>query len=381
MEQYSFPLMTLCPGKWMNVTRALEMGLSKNAVKLLLTYMNAPLKAENETAAQSELSAFMTANRLDSYIDLYRSLVLDEDSSLSCESCLPSSPRLVQAEFDMCYRIDINPDDVASELAYKTIIKIKFRFEDHSHGLSNKTYYAALNIHDDWSPVMVLKWIFVEKWSETFVSLKPTRLIRSSSESCIADDEVQVDAYSQSLCKSDCYERSYMLPCYGCMSFGFFMQQPDDPKDIPFCSIYSEKDCTLSEADIGKVCQRKCRPKCSHVSYDVMSTTVRFDVANSSTETILSLRLDVDNGMLTFEEITVYTIDSLVANLGGVLGLYLGGSVMTLVQLVFFIIGRWRKPFDGSTHQDDKVVVWRELQQELAALRAEMAVGRQEVVM
>jgi Amiloride-sensitive sodium channel len=72
----------------------------------------------------------------------------------------------------------------------------------------------------------------------------------------------------------------------------------------------------------------------------------------------------------------VYTIDSLVANLGGVLGLYLGGSVMTLVQLVFFLIGRWRKPFDGSTHRDDKVVVWRELRQEVGTLRAEMAMLR-----
>jgi hypothetical protein len=49
--EVSYPPLVLCPSHWMNVTRALEMGLSEDAVKVTLLYLHRTNSMTNYSAA------------------------------------------------------------------------------------------------------------------------------------------------------------------------------------------------------------------------------------------------------------------------------------------------------------------------------------------
>lgn len=49
-------------------------------------------------------------------------------------------------------------------------------------------------------------------------------------------------------------------------------------------------------------------------------------------------------GILWYEEVPTYTVDTFISNIGGQLGLWLGASVISVVQIVYYCcLSAWRR--------------------------------------
>ncbi len=156
--------------------------------------------------------------------------------------------------------------------------------------------------------------------------------------------------YSQSACFKACNDASSSTRCT-CQRFGLHALN----KRIPVCSPWDIVHyCPFAAS--GEKCRNMCPAGCTVNKYEVHTTSMDFDKkvltkllgGNRSTE---NLEWFVENHSVIhvaytqFEitEITQYfalSAGTLLCNFGGLFGLFLGGSVLTVVHALMFIIGQ-----------------------------------------
>jgi hypothetical protein len=83
-REYSYPPLTLCLSIWMNLSHAREMGLSEDAVKASLKYLNTKHALVNDTAAEEELAAFIEKHAYGSLLGFFKAMILDVKGRIDC---------------------------------------------------------------------------------------------------------------------------------------------------------------------------------------------------------------------------------------------------------------------------------------------------------
>lgn len=82
-----------------------------------------------------------------------------------------------------------------------------------------------------------------------------------------------------------------------------------------------------------------CLPTCSHVSYG--ATFLNFNYAFEKSHNLTSLKVSYkDAQFLALQRIEKYTMIDVLVWAGGILGLYLGGSLLSVIDLVFYCTAR-----------------------------------------
>lgn len=99
--------------------------------------------------------------------------------------------------------------------------------------------------------------------------------------------------------------------------------------------------------DLTKNCLDQCPPKCERVIYQwslQWQQVFPDEVERNSTKKLTSVSFSIDQ-MATFDgatvamtEVNTYSFTELVNNVGGTLGLFVGATLMTFVQVVLFCI-------------------------------------------
>ncbi|XP_053602939.1 uncharacterized protein LOC128670935 [Plodia interpunctella] len=102
--------------------------------------------------------------------------------------------------------------------------------------------------------------------------------------------------------------------------------------------IYETTDRVLGNMK-GIIAESDCYQRCDYVQYDTDAKYIRqqrrfHDLSNGYSKISVHFNDDI---CLKYRREVLYTWDQVLANLGGIFGLCLGGSVISLIELVWFI--------------------------------------------
>ncbi|XP_061377912.1 sodium channel protein Nach-like [Danaus plexippus] len=86
--------------------------------------------------------------------------------------------------------------------------------------------------------------------------------------------------------------------------------------------------------------EQGCYQRCDHVQYDTEVTSLKID-RNVDNLHRGESRVNVhfsDNTCMKYRREVLYTWDQMLANLGGIFGLCLGGSIVSIIELIWFFL-------------------------------------------
>lgn len=373
----------LCPKAWIDTRKALKMNISLDAFKYSLSYPDDPFysnRPKDTVAAKEEFLSFYNSRGYSSLVDYYSAISPDlapeeprrntTPPSFSCAGCVPGST-VGKAMLDqrMCYVFRLQPVERGFGI-YSGVRAAHIKYKDLSLGLIPDS--------PDWD-------LYFNRFLDTQVSVHPKITVRSfylhtikydvqkfislnkPSSPCHEDAD---DGYSASKCMGECHNEMYRnrLNC----SLFWLTFPPSTPNPMDTCNFmdkYPPQDDTLAaffateenariDSVAADVCVKACPPKCEKIIYD-MSLQVQEKLPESIirklekenvTEIVVLVKHGAvyQGGMMVFSEMSTYTFTQLVNNIGGTLGLFVGGTVMTLAQLFLFVCSvTLRKSIEG----------------------------------
>ncbi|XP_011879974.1 PREDICTED: pickpocket protein 28-like [Vollenhovia emeryi] len=144
---------------------------------------------------------------------------------------------------------------------------------------------------------------------------------------CYFDDEVANEIrYSHQSCLSECIAKRIYRVC-GCLPF-----------------YYPETQSMPDYAKMGTC--RRCLPQCSDMLYQINPESVKMEDVGFDSD--LTHGYDInnvsfvyvffgDNSYVEYRKESILSWDSLLASFGGIFGLCLGGSVISVIELVYLL--------------------------------------------
>ncbi|KAF5288734.1 hypothetical protein FQA39_LY15306 [Lamprigera yunnana] len=199
--------------------------------------------------------------------------------------------------------------------------------------------------------------------SESFLELLPSKIntvqnIRKyaySLRNCIFDDEEKTvfGDYSYSNCLVECRIQSILTLCE-CIPFimPFKKNATCFLSNIPCLNKYQDKWKNLFPSDFnGDELDREkenslmcanCYPDCTTTTYTVKMSSVQLSeqsifLGNHNTDNVLKVFYGKGFGQLYKQDIVYYWFETL-SSLGGILGFFLGFSLISIVELLYLVV-------------------------------------------
>lgn len=144
--------------------------------------------------------------------------------------------------------------------------------------------------------------------------------------------------YTQKNCEIECFMNLTMAEC-GCVDLYQPFQSIDDvclsvnKTFLDYCPNRVISDLQLSEEfSIERNCS--CLPMCNSLSYDV-KYFVEYLSLNGSNETSITVRMNMD-GIGLYRRYQQFSLSDVVSFVGGLLGLFAGISMLSIVEFFYF---------------------------------------------
>lgn len=194
--------------------------------------------------------------------------------------------------------------------------------------------------------------IAVPTSTNAFISLRQLNVIDKTGENCVAEEEVsslnflrnETPIYSFAACNIDCFYTQVADNC-NCLISDQFSPDVDNYTSLRLCTI-RDTCCVLLQQTTAIACP--CTPSCNSTFYQVTNSYSFFPAAFASRvinltalneEDILMTNIFYESLIIT-EEVTTYAYNvvSLLSDIGGQLGLFLGVSVISVVELLMWVL-------------------------------------------
>lgn len=386
---YAYPPLIICPDAWLDADKALSLGFTIDAIKYSFGYydFSERLDIANITAAKEEFTSAYEKQNFSSLDEYLKAIAVDiavadtidyyaksTKPSSWCEACLEkSSLQKIFFNGGICYVVRMAPEDGMG--ARRTVGGRFFSamLGDRTRGLLQVTSLWRLSVIRDTnatikrptSPPMYLShsaWHYVTVASERYFMLK------NGAVSCVNRDEIGPE-YSTETCYAECTNKIYdrNFKCH------WFKDEPVFTRTIHqhhgnYCNFYDlpatryfdriqaamiQNQAIVKSPDHA-VCVRKCPYECERVKFS-LTAKAHIDEANlpvdqqAMCEKARSLNMTgfavqmmnedfYQGGVLTLTEVTTMTLPGLISSFGGALGLFVGGTMMTFVQIVLFVV-------------------------------------------
>lgn len=369
---YPFPPISLCPRAWLDVEKALSLGISWDGLLYGLGYIT-KLQPQhiikNLTTAQKQFFEFYESQNFSSLLEFYEAISVDLTTVYSMqeyqryENVMKLNDndsyflRKAFKAFAICYAYQFSPAQSSwSEIG--GIVKIR----DKAMGLLSDTFgwlvYTSLNI-DTFNPVIPRLYLSDFTNNGVLITVSSYVSLPNSEEPC-KDANKDGTRYSGTICARDC-KNEHFLRILGCKFFRFDAEPTvEHPNRYCHYAILQETAFpaidarlltefrfqsaeALLDATANQECLKRCPRRCKrtvHQAYLQTSVPLRnVDTENSSNIAIwFEHNSFIEGGSLTLLEIRKYSFTDLVSNVGGALGVFVGGTMMTLAQVVMFFV-------------------------------------------
>ena len=204
--------------------------------------------------------------------------------------------------------------------------------------------------------------------SNAFVSLRQINVVDKTKSNCFTRNEVSslnflqaYYTYSSSACAIDCLYTQVANTC-GCIISSVHLPDKEPFASLPRCTI-RDTCCVLSQQTLSASCS-SCTPSCNSTFYDLTTSYSSFP-ANFVQERF-NLVGSNDNLLMTnifFQSLSIneevtsssYSVVSLLSDIGGQLGLFLGISVITVFEFLFWILDELK---DRSCRISESKIKW-----------------------
>lgn len=368
-KTYEFPALLICPKEWFDVEKASDLGLSQDALLYSLSFLHDlyPLRVSNYSAAKAEFVSFYEHRGYGSLLEYYKAISVDLEyetknatsvSSYSCRGCERRLAEVTILEQKFCYVFRLDPVERGLGVYSGTrSVKINLRVKSELFVPASEEWLVYFNPFLD-----VLFSIYPVLTVRTFFH----NVIQFNMQRYFTLDSPESPCYSSST-PSDYLSVTCMARCHndlyrervGC---GFLWLSDSRLPPTAHCNtlnkvqlrnrtlqeFYASEDNAEIDATAADLCVRKCPRKCNRVASDTsLQIQQRFSEsemrqAMESNLTVLDLSIKhaavYQGGVMELREIDTYTVTQLVNNIGGTLGLFVGGTLMTFAQLILFLI-------------------------------------------
>ncbi|XP_049542723.1 pickpocket protein 11-like [Anopheles darlingi] len=174
------------------------------------------------------------------------------------------------------------------------------------------------------------------------------------------DDAVWTQHFNLNVCLAECRLRTIIKLC-NCVPFYYVDMNIEESKNVTVCALFNSRclrffrryfyslqpdmgsDGDVSEFKFGMACD--CKPPCSVLNYNVQTiasqrqsnslTSANYGGRNVSQYATLNVHFK-DLYCVKYKRDAYMTWDSLVATFGGIFGLCMGGSVLSMVELLYY---------------------------------------------
>lgn len=378
--QYEYDPMILCPDGWMDAEKALAAGLSLDGLQYSLAYHNSfdSLAIANVTQAKKAFLEFYTEQNFSSYLEFLKFITIDPQlttwpskhfvldpttPSYACDEC--QEPVALEKTFisdGSCYKVQLQP--AKPRLGVSTAVaSVMIALNIRNHGINAVSEHWRLNFcssnysrHTPACPGAIIKSARESKVkvsSEKFVNLP------NGVKFCRDVDK----SYSQAQCVASC-QTELMKDVIGCQHFSFSPghQTPDRlcnhlDGNLPlvhqswgqlFSTIEGKEMLARLENECVKRCPRPCVKYVNALTlenefdlreYGAMDSMYSASYPNRSLVVVhVTHSAALEGGIFTWTEVQSFTPTQLISNFGGALGLFVGGTIMTVAQLILFLV-------------------------------------------
>lgn len=351
------------------------MGLSTEALKYSLSFADDWFidQFENVSAAREEFLDFYKARNYSSLLEYFSDISQDlhpkENSSGSATWYEPRSCHIDTSNTygrttmgrQFCYIFRLKPMEHGFGI-YSGIRWVEIQYQSKTGGL--------LEDSDDWG-------LYFNPWSDVFTTTHPGVTLRSSrrntveltvqkfvSLNCSASPcRASVDGdtpYSPVACMAKCHNALYHQN-RGCKLLWLVQSHlemtPEDicnwadrvpPDNLTLKEFFTTEVNEHIDSVAADVCVRQCPLTCEKTMYDTILhmqqsyPELELRSAKEANASLIQVFLrhgsPYQGGMLTSQEMYSYSLTQLVNNIGGTLGLFVGATLMTFVQLLLFCI-------------------------------------------
>ncbi|XP_004533537.1 pickpocket protein 28 [Ceratitis capitata] len=216
-------------------------------------------------------------------------------------------------------------------------------------------------------PVTTSNYILVPHGDEVMVSVLPHYVISTDNlhdfspekRQCYFNDERYLRyfrSYSQSNCQVECLTNYTINKC-GCAKFWM-----PKPPEVPVCGVEDINCYDAAQSDLRILIQNQtmqatmdpnmkiicdCMPACTSLDYNVEISSARYELAKTlqayrevyEHTDFMGSRLSVyfkEHQFTAIKRTVLFSIATLIANWGGILGLFMGISSLSIIELVYF---------------------------------------------
>lgn len=356
-----FPSVWLCPPFWVDVEKALSLGLSLDGVKYSLGYTkNWQSDLRNLAKPKLNFFDFYYSHNFSSLNDYYKNISIDIPTVYSFEQFnelemavkIDANSTLTGRYFNgfnLCNAYSLQPTNLISP--HIRLISTKFydKMSEIATNLpSGLWFYTALDLNSlypeyEYSPMFLP----TNTRSSVLISEQKFITLNKKDAGCI-DQEVDKD-YTSSSCFAVCTNEMYKKKGK-CQLWYSAVNQSASLAD--YCNNLETSLIQLNQTDandeITNYCITRCPRKCDRTTYSLSLQWQQpiKSVYNGSRNNEITVEIWVshmavyEKGTLVFAEVNTYSFVDLMNNVGGTLGLFVGATLLTFAQAFLFLVER-----------------------------------------
>lgn len=362
------PPIAICPAAWWDSSKAISLGLSRDALKYSLTYIDTypGMELEKISEAKDEFHKFYIKQNFSSLLEYYHKIAIElpvvytsaEFSNLTIGIKL-SDPKTIFlgrhfTGYQICHVFTFRP--IGSRM---TSTSIRIKTMDLSDGIATSLTGIWLILVTDTNFLTSLyPSLHIPAFTRTKVLISTRQLVNLNKPNapCL---EQPASVTSRALdtsygCALHCHNVEYMKavkcrtlrhdtvfelghPSEYCNEYDLFTNE-----NVSYAHL---KNSDFDE-DVEEKCVANCLPLCDKIVHDTSIHWQQKLTDDEQQQHSKKIVADIFFGRagryegetVAFIEVSTYSFTSFVNNVGGTLGLFIGATLMTFAQIILFFV-------------------------------------------
>lgn len=206
--------------------------------------------------------------------------------------------------------------------------------------------------------------------TNAFINIRQLNIIDETGASCNSEEQVselnflqREFSYSAAACANDCFYTQIAHAC-NCVISDEYAADRQPYQSFPLCRI-KDMCCVLAQQTTAVSCP--CLPSCNSTFYQLTTSYSTFPANFFAAESLKDAGNDLLTTNIFYESLSIneqvtsssYNVVSLLSDIGGQLGLFLGISIISLIEFLFWVVDETKDRCFGVSEKKLKTLLRR----------------------